>query len=260
MKTFKQFLIENQINTDIENKKSKSKFVDSSYNPLLSKTRQLGHGIYASTKDHPTDPHMVKKHTTYPIKKYDGYDTFVLYIIEHKLMDNPFFPKIYNIKNITDRHGQRIVSYTIEKLKNYNDNQITKEHILSIFENLFNIDENEVYKKIDYDKRESYKHYSLFFDKHYKNVSSYEKHNIITDYMDKELKKELVKFLANVVYEVYNNERTTPNKLLSSALKTINDIVKDNISNNMIYDLHSGNILFRLSPTGIQMVFNDPIA
>jgi hypothetical protein len=69
---------------------------------------------------------MIKKHNTkiFPEKsrvlnrtrENDGFNDYIEYLINNNLTDNIHFPKIYNIKTITDKTDHKIHSYTIEKL------------------------------------------------------------------------------------------------------------------------------------------------
>lgn len=78
--------------------------------------KALGSGHFASVKPDPNDPHLVKKHSKRAESSIDGYNAFIEYLINHDLMDNIHFPKIYNITAITDKHGNKIHTYKMEKL------------------------------------------------------------------------------------------------------------------------------------------------
>lgn len=88
-----------------------------------TRAKRLGSGTQASVKDDPNDPHMVKKHNHVTYDRHiehgrtnDGFNRFVEWLIRRDYVDNVHFPRVYNIKTITDKGGRHIHSYTMEKL------------------------------------------------------------------------------------------------------------------------------------------------
>lgn len=116
-----EVVVEELVTPEVEERRFNGTFKASDDIPLgvMQNTikKQLGHGHYSRVKPHPSDPHLVKK-TSHNIKYSgdDGYRSFIAYIIENKLTDNIHFPKVYNIRTITDKNGKKIYSFDVERL------------------------------------------------------------------------------------------------------------------------------------------------
>lgn len=98
----------------------------------------LGQGWYSVVRNDKKDPHMVKKNskaarkqTDDGVENEDGFDYFAKALIDNNLIDSiPFFPRIYDIKKITDRNGDYIYKYQIEKLVPYH--QLTTKEMQTV--------------------------------------------------------------------------------------------------------------------------------
>ena len=78
-------------------------------------------GYFSTVKDKKNDPFIVRKTSNhfidkdlyrgdqYDAKEHDGYWEFIDDIITHpELKNNPFFPRVYNIKTIIDKSGKKV--------------------------------------------------------------------------------------------------------------------------------------------------------
>jgi hypothetical protein len=100
-----------------------------SYNHYLQRwgggtnPNRIGDGGYSTVTDDPSDPHMVRKYGHNPMhpdnekpRRRDGFEVFIQYLIDHDLMDNNHFPKVYVNKKITDKSGAYINKFQVERL------------------------------------------------------------------------------------------------------------------------------------------------
>lgn len=103
----------------------------------------LGSGAFASVSDKKNDPFMVRKTShsdrKMDISKFDGYWTYIQGIVENpSLKNNPFLPRVYNVKKIKDASGKIVMRADIEKLQN--GNVFEMDMLLSYFNNVLNAD------------------------------------------------------------------------------------------------------------------------
>jgi len=86
----------------------------------------IGHGHFSVvTLD--DDPHFVNKRSfrvVDPKDTHDAYWGYVYYIIKNKLWQNPYFPRIYDVKRIVDKDGKMHFTAKMEKLHPFNPNDI----------------------------------------------------------------------------------------------------------------------------------------
>lgn len=95
----------------------------------------IGSGAF-STVHKDQDPHMVHKRAKGSKEtSIDGFWIYVNYIIEYKLWDNPYFPRVYN-KNID---SSSTASTTLEKLEPIS--KLRPEEVGSISQKIFGTDE-----------------------------------------------------------------------------------------------------------------------
>lgn len=194
--------------------------------------KELGAGTQSSVKDHPNDPHMVKKHNIRPYpdtlgKQTDGFNQFINYLIEHDLLDNVHFPKVYDIKEIVDQDDRKIYTYTMEKL--VPSMSLYRDEIDAFCEKIFT---PELAERFFTDasmlgrSEETYK-YRMFdlFTQEFDEALNYGR---ITDIQDESLRDAFVTL-----------------HMISLRLKKSSD-------------LHNGNFMWRRSSTGVQIVFTDP--
>jgi len=184
---------------------------------------------FSKVKPIKNEPHMVRKYNHRPMDtnsrnrlSVDGFNLFIEQLIERGETDNIHFPRVYSIKKIVDDDNQYIHTYNIEKL--LSSYSLSKQELLKICEESFGEDADSV--KFDKDQLEE----------------------IITGKINYALRHN------------YYDDITSESLL--EALKILNNIVKYvvKLKRGHRLDLHSKNIMYRRTPTGIQLVINDPIA
>lgn len=191
-----------------------------------------GRGSFANVRADKKDPHMVRKNQHTPAFKDsdDGYIPFINYLIEHKLMGQFVnFPRVYDIKKIqSKRNDGFIYSYTIEKLVEGRD--LSMEELNAVIDRTLG---NEKIKAMTYTKREEL-------------VSP----NRLNQW-----------FAAQITYAMHDGYNIIDEELVK-ALQVLKTIIEDNVKTGSIImtDIHGGNIMYRRTPHGLQVVLSDPIA
>jgi len=87
----------------------------------------IGHGYFSSVAPDDDDPHFVNKRSVRVVNRkgtHDAYWGYVYYIIKNKLYENPYFPRIYDVKRIVDKDGKMHFTAKMEKLHPFNPNDI----------------------------------------------------------------------------------------------------------------------------------------
>lgn len=185
----------------------------------------LGQGNYSTVKNDRNDPHMVRKHHHMPIddRVEDGYVDFVNYLIKNKIQ-GVNLPRIYDIKEITDRDGQKIYKYQLEKLLPVKE--ISFEELQSIINRTIDAE----YETEDDVNEEGNKRHVL-----------------------RQFGRDLEKCLIAGDYRRIKDEE------LINTLQTIKNytITKKDAWLDMG---NAGNLMFRRGPTGLQLVIADPFA
>lgn len=186
--------------------------------------KELGMGGYASVKPHPTDDFLVKKHHTGPdAAADDGYNAYIKYVIDNDLMDNPHFPRVYNITKIKDKAGKFIYTYDVEKLNDLNS--MTREDYEAIINTHFN---SNAMHFADFDS-----------DSVWENAMR----------------------MAKVVRSGIQSD--TPSYFTGSFRDAVKKIIADRYNirrengSAVGLDVHAGNIMFRRTPHGPQLVLTD---
>lgn len=223
-------LLEELVQTDMSQKNWNGRFTGMPSDKVYANThrRALGVGSHASVKDHPTDPHMVKKHNNNPYgantrRQYDGFNVFIQYLIDNNLTDNIHFPKVYDLKTINDRDGNRIHAYTMEKLVGFWN--VGVDQVLSYFQNHFI---PGVFPEVpDYITKDDDK--LRWFEK----------------YVDDRMHKA-----------IYTNAEIASTESLAEALKIV---YKARRETGAAPDLGTENLMWRRSASGLVLVINDPL-
>lgn len=181
----------------------------------------VGRGLFSTVKAD-KDPHMVKKYTT-NFEEDDVFDLYVRFIIKNKLHENPYFPRIYNFKEIRDKEGKPLYKYQIEKLQNITN--LEKPELEFIIDKLFG---------------------NGFFEKH----------------LSGETKRSIIYELANAVETAIENDvgNKIKDDDFKKAAKLIRMFAKSKKCPNCRIDLHQNNIMARRTPYGVQLVITDPVA
>lgn len=191
--------------------------------------RTLGQGFYSAVKSHRTDPHLVQKNNHRKMgRDTDGFNVFVEWLINHDKLDNIHFPRIYNIKRITDREGNVVHSYDIERLIQAAD--VSKEEILAFHEHNIHEDVLPLDDLLSYaENDEAFK--ELYFKHLCKMLEKAVKQDILSYFVSDTL-KEAIRILIAV-----RNDETIP---------------------QLYIDIHEGNLMWRRGSTGLTLVINDP--
>lgn len=183
-----------------------------------------GHGAVSST----TDPHMVRKHNIQPYGKTgaagaDGYNKFIELLISQEI-DNPHFPRVYNIKKITDANGNHIHTYQIEKLEEFYEN-VTPD-LLNAFM------EHNLTEKARAD-------FGLTRD--------------VTKPQDVDYRLDMI---ARMMSEWVMEGSTRP--LLMKSMQDAVHVLHWMYNKIGMLDMFGANLMWRRSGTGLTLVFNDP--
>lgn len=185
--------------------------------------KALGSGNYASVKQDPNDPHLVKKHSKRIESKDDGYNNFIEYLINHDLMDNIHFPKIYNITAIKDKEGNVIHTYKMEKLIPFYD--ANKRELEFFIHKTFNQDGVNIILKA-YARNDS-------------------------------LPLAISMIISDCAYGDFDMEYIIDDSF-REAIDTIKVIARDTPFVNI--DIKIDNMMWRRTPHGLVLVFTDPIS
>ena len=193
-----------------------------------TKKRSLGQGFYSNVKSHRTDPHLVQKNNHRQMARdTDGFNVFVEWLIKNDKLGNIHFPRIYNIKRITDREGNVIHSYDIERLVQAGD--VSREEILAFHEH--NIHEDAMHLESVF---------ALADDEAFKAI--YFKH--LCKMLEKCVKQKILSYLKT--------------ETLRDAIATLIAATQDESLPQLYIDFHEGNLMWRRGPTGLTLVINDP--
>lgn len=198
-----------------------------------TKKRTLGQGFYSSVKSHRTDPHLVQKNNHRQMARdTDGFNVFVEWLIQQGKQENIHFPRIYNIKRITDRNGNVVHSYDIERLIQAEAEEVSKEDIVAFHEHNIHEDAMDMEGLLARDDWDEDTFKEMYF-------------------------KHLCKVLNRAVKEKIFSYFLTDS--MKSAVATMVMATQDESVHQIYYpDFHPGNLMWRRGPTGLILVFSDP--
>ena len=132
-------LLEQHVDVDTEQKSWRGEFRPKGYIGKDDLPDGTESGYYSVVRRKRNDPHVAQKRAKDPIKAHgDSYWKFISYVVEHKLWDNPYFPRIYKKKNITDTRGRDIPSIEMENLVKFSS--ISRSEAEAIIRNIFGED------------------------------------------------------------------------------------------------------------------------
>lgn len=194
-----------------------------------TKNRTLGQGFYSNVKTHRTDPHLVQKNNHRQMARdTDGFNVFVEWLIQHGKQDNIHFPRIYNIKRITDREGNVVHSYDIERL--IRADAVSKEEIVAFHEHNIHEDAMPMEGLLERDWEES-----TFKEMYFKHLC-----------------KVLERAVKQKIFSYFLSDT------MKSAIAVMVEATQDASLPQLYIDFHSGNLMWRRGPTGLTLVFSDP--
>ena len=194
-----------------------------------TKARTLGQGFYSNVKSHRTDPHLVQKNNHRQMARdTDGFNVFVEWLIKQGKQDNIHFPRIYNIKRITDRADNVVHSYDIERLIQVD--AVSKEEIIAFHEHNIHEDAMHMEGLLERDWTEE-----TFKEMYFKHLCKV---------LDRAVKQKIFSYFLM--------------DSMKSAIAILVEASRDESLPQLYIDFHSGNLMWRRGPTGLTLVFSDP--
>lgn len=187
-------------------------------------------GKYATTFGSELDPGTATKIVRKcPDIKKDAYFKYVSALAKNdRISNNLYFPRIYGIKIVKDKQGNDLYSVNMERLADWDT--LSEEEMDMLGERLF-------FNYTGWKKQA----YALSRQKDSKSVSSYA------------LLHAMQKAIGN-----YNQVTTyIKDPKLKHALILLRGLVKDN---DVLQDIHAGNVMIRRGPGGPQLVLTDPVS
>lgn len=180
----------------------------------------VGAGQYSSVKKD-RDPHFVQKTSRdFFSARHDGYWYFIKNVIDGKLWENPYFPRVYQFKKFAkgDNSHYRVKLETLVDMK-----ELSRQELVAVVARLVGDDPEDM-----------------------GIIQPYYKDSNIMD------------LIEEIFARVWNgNASNTMDSNLVSAMKTLRSM---NTGKGYYYDLHKGNIMFRRGPHGVHPVIIDPFS
>lgn len=186
---------------------------------------QGGSGVFAHVEVQKDSPFIAKKQNHFPVYDInkDSYFAYVNAIAKNHLSQkNPFFPRVYSVDVEKDSNGLLRPSYDIETLQG--PDNFDTEALMSLGKKLFS--EFDGYFTVG------------------KNIAPLD----VTVQMSRILLRNLHS----------HTRRDIRNKHLVEAMDLITQLLQDN-KGFFWLDMHAGNIMFRGTPHGPQLVITDPL-
>jgi len=210
---------------DAERSKEKKDKMTSSWRPKSFSTGSYAYG--STTKD----PHIFTKKSYYPSDlDYDAYYKYIETAMAF-MKSNPYFPRVYNVKLITDKNGRIKTSYNIETLKG--PEEFSPESILAMGKRMIKELKAEIediknrYGRIEFDDI----------------------------YLSKWIFDEIVNEIYGAVrMRDFDNIK---DKKLIDAIQLIRDVIDS--GNHFADDISTNNVMLRGTSQGPQLVLADPI-
>lgn len=227
------------IDTRVTNKKYSGKFKTSPDSDDNMDVGVLGRGFYSTVVPDREDPHLVRKHShrfNSPSDKFydnDTYDQFSEYVYTNKLYDNPYFPRIYKHDKISDKSGQMLHKYQIERLEHLT--ALDVESIRAMYIRLFPNGDDLYYDIIESNKNHGPQPPPVMF----------------------KLKLNIAKTIQNCIKT--GNTSNIIDDALIEAINYLNHFIH-NVCEKCVLDLHVNNYMVRRTPHGFQLVISDPVA
>lgn len=209
--------------------RSTGSFADTFYDKdhLPTGGRRIGAGSQSVVMTDPDDPHMVKKFSRSPgSTKSDGFVRYAEIVAQEKLWENPHFPRIYQTNTNVDRNRLAMKDWQIEKLNKAADIP---------FSELGNLAIRYFSDGIKAELRELRRYGGEQTERYSRKASS-----LMVDVIKGE-----------------HPDITITDEVLAGAVKTLFELSKHP---KLYFDLHGGNVMYRRTAVGIQLVFMDPFS
>lgn len=224
------------------NFRSSKVYHDSEDNSLSSDRKQLGSGHYSTAKAN-KDPHLITKYKkNFSDTEKDPYWEYVDMVINNKLWENPYFPRIYKKHTYVDQKNQKLPKVEMEKLDgsatlNKKEVEYLIEKIVDPSSNLFS---ENVKSHFPEDKWYPYNMTRIICRIIMANVIGFKKASVYAEGK-----------------EIDIDTRIKDTKLIQ-AIKALIEFRKYHPTASV--DLHTGNVMVRRGPTGVQLVLTDPFS
>lgn len=201
------------------------------FNPEISRQTQASieldrpnYGRYSKGTQDPTDPHQFRKTPHQPLElAKDAYYNYVQ-AIKPLMQSNPYFPRVYKITVAKDKQGQTKPSYSLETLH---------PNIVNPEGDIVRIDHEQQVQALQ-----------AVADRMFHNAPEFNGS-----------KGSLGKYIEQLATTGdYSNVKDS--KLKQALTLTAQVLAKGGFK----WDLHAGNLAFRLTSFGPQLVLMDPIS
>lgn len=206
------------------NKRAKNKLI-----------KVLGSGLYANVIQNDNHPNEVTKiSNAIDSLSKDGYFLFLTSIVKNeRLQSNPYLPKIYNIKIYKNADSKYYYVLTMEKL--FPVRQLNDHEVEAILDRAFHIKGS---KKSG-------------------NHNQSDPMRILLTSIDSALMAPKEFYLDSVKNQSANSMTNIKDPSLKQALMIIKKFIRDD---KAINDIHDGNVMFRRTSVGAQLVITDPLS
>lgn len=200
------------------------------YTKSRTKMTQAGGGKYSHVYELPKEVNSVVKVARHPADdiKRDGYYNYIKTVMA---MDNPYFPKVDEIKRFKSPDGKEFFSVRMEKLNNMA--QLSTKEIQAFYSRAFTrpVSDEEVVTMT-------------------KQIVSPMRRK---EAGDKVWVLAMTEFIENCV-----EDPDEAKKIADPQLKQAVDVLRMFMKHGYMGDIHPENIMFRRTPYGAQLVFTDP--
>jgi len=189
----------------------------------------VGSGQYSSVKKD-RDPHFVQKTSRDSDRaKEDGYWHFIKQVIDNKLWENPYFPRVYYFKKF---HKGNSAHYRVKLETLVDMEELNRGELVAVVARMVGDDPEDM-----------------------GIIQPYFKEGKVRDLIEKGKIRDLIETIFRRVWG------GNPSKGMDSNLvSAMNLLKKMNENKNYYYDLHKGNIMFRRGPHGVHPVIVDPFS
>jgi hypothetical protein len=245
-------------------------------------------GAYAHATE--IDPHQIKLSTFEPEKPAGDAKYQYIEAVKPLMGSNPYAPNVYEIKLVKEKHTKaQQPSYVMQKLVSYKDVPLLLLYSScnAIINDIIDANNNSSVNNYATRKYEQLKHR---YNKISQDIISGDKDDPASDIQslikDKKnqlmtrqstrisspksggvgiwsknpitnFKAECIDLTTDLIGKVYEGRMTSPNDQLNQVINIIKKITSKGA---FFWDLHPGNVMFRPTGAGYQLVITDPIA
>lgn len=202
----------------------------------------IGGGSYARTFGSDANPGTVTRVTrTVQDTKKDSYFKYLSAIAKSdRIQRNPYFPKIYSIKIIPDKHGNQMYSVDMERLLNFET--LSAEECVMLGERMF-------FNFAGFAKEYVARRKEIMPSQHRDAVSMKSKGT--AGFVLLKAIEKCINYGEQVATYVKDPR-------LKEAMMILRDLIKKD--HDVSPDIHDGNVMVRRGPGGPQLVLTDPVS